>query len=115
VIDLGIALLRTETQRDSALWLYRLAVRCQCLERPPEKPGYAQQPKRRVGSPAAEAVLAAVPGISAVSARALLERFGSVAAVLSATEQEWMEVRGIGHERARLLAETLSWRWTDVP
>ena len=115
VIDLGIALLRTETQRDSALWLHRLAVRCQRLERPPERPAYAQRPKALAGPEAAEALLAAVPGISTTSARALLERFGSVAAVIGANPAEWMEVPGIGRERARLLAETLNWRWTDSP
>ena len=33
VIDQGIALLRSGYQRDSALWIHRLAVRCQQLER----------------------------------------------------------------------------------
>jgi ERCC4-type nuclease len=111
VVDLGIALLRTETQRDSALWLHRLAVRCQRLERPPDRPSYSQQPKAVAGPAAAEAVLAAVPGLSTTSARALLERFGSVAAVVAAGPDEWLQVQGIGPERARLLAETLSLRW----
>jgi len=105
-IDLGVALLRSDTQRDSALWLHRLAIRCQRTEQSPTRPAYSQRPKV-LGPQAGEAVLAAFPGISTRSARALLERFGSVAAVLAAGPEEWMTVPGIGRERARLLAETL--------
>jgi len=106
VIDQGIALLRTDQQRDSALWLHRLAVRCQRLEPPPERPVYAQRPKADAAA-AAEALLAAVPGISTAGARALLARFGSVAAVAAAGPAEWLQVPGIGPERARALAQAL--------
>ena len=106
VIDLGIALLRTSYQRDSALWIYRLAVRCQQVEPVAERPAYAQRPKLGVGQERAEAVLASVPGISTTSARALLARFGSVAGVVGADPSEWLEVPGIGPERARALQDT---------
>lgn len=106
VIDQGIALLRTGYQRDSALWLHRLAVRCQQVEPAAERPAYAQRPRPRPGQETAEALLAAVPGISTSSARALLARFGSVAGVVAADPAEWLEVPGIGPERARALEET---------
>lgn len=102
-IDQGIAVLRSGVPRDSALWIHRLAVRCQRIEPAAERPAYAQRPK---AAPSPEAVLAAVPGISTAGARALLARFGSVAAVLAAEPEEWLEVPGIGPERARALAET---------
>jgi len=51
-----------------------------------------------------------VPGISTTSARALLERFGSVAAVVTADPAEWLTVPGIGPERARALEETFTLR-----
>ncbi|MGZ8691728.1 MAG: ERCC4 domain-containing protein [Gaiellaceae bacterium] len=105
-IDQGIALLRSDHQRDSARWLHRLAVRCQREELPAERPAYVQ----RVAAPpesVAEAMLASVPGISTVGARALLERFGSLAGVLAAPVEEWLTVPGIGRERARSLAEAL--------
>ena len=54
-----------------------------------------------------EAMLAAVPGISTVTARALLERFGSLAGVAAATDDVLLEVPGVGKERARALAEAL--------
>jgi ERCC4-type nuclease len=110
VIDQGIALLRSGYQRDSALWIYRLAVRCQETEPAAERPAYAQRPRPKPGNETAEAFLAAVPGISTGSARALLERFGSVADVLAAGPDEWLKVPGIGPERVRALQETLTLR-----
>ena len=108
VIDQGIALLRSGYQRDSALWIHRLAVRCQELEPGAERPAYAQRPRPKPGDEAAEAVLASVPGISTSSARALLDRFGSVAAVVAADRADWLTVPGIGPERARALEETFT-------
>ncbi|MGH3103483.1 MAG: ERCC4 domain-containing protein [Gaiellaceae bacterium] len=84
VIDQGIALLRSGYQRDSALWIHRLADRCQEVEPAAERPAYAQRPRARPGNETAEALLASVPGISTTSARALLEQFGTVAAVAAA-------------------------------
>src|SRR6266536_6668630 len=106
VIDQGIALLRSGYQRDSALWIHRLAVRCQQLEPAAERPSYAQRPRPKPGDETAEALLASVPGISTSSARALLNRFGTVAAVVAAGADEWLTVPGIGLERARALEET---------
>lgn len=104
--DLGITVLRSVDASDSARWLYRLAKRRE-LAPSRQRPAYAQRPKAQKGSPAAEAMLAAVPGISSVSARALLNRFGTVAAVLSAKPTDWEAVAGIGPQRAKSLADTL--------
>jgi ERCC4-type nuclease len=114
VIDLGIALLRTGYQRDSALWIHRLAVRCQELEPAADRPTYAQRPRPKPGEETAEALLSAVPGISTSCARALLARFGSVAGVVVAGPAEWLEVPGIGPERARALEETFQLRSTPL-
>lgn len=70
VIDQGIAVLRSGYQRDSALWIHRLAVRRQQLEPAAERPAYAQRPRPKPGDETAEALLASVPGISTSSARA---------------------------------------------
>ena len=103
-IDQGIALLRSDSKADSARWLHRLAVRCQReaapAELPPRVPRAAVPPES-----VAEAMLAAVPGISTVTARALLERFGSLTGVAEAPRDALLEVPGIGKERTRALAE----------
>jgi DNA excision repair protein ERCC-4 len=99
--ELGVRVIRSADPDDSALWLEVLARRDRAGQRGPRV--YA----RRVATPA-EAMLAAVPGISAVSARALLARFGSVAAVLAADPEEWLSTRGIGPRRAQAILETLA-------
>jgi DNA excision repair protein ERCC-4 len=103
VIDLGISLLRSADAADSALWLERLAVRRQ-QGLPRDRPAYAQRPKRVAGVPAAEAALAAVPGISVVFARRLLSTFGTLERVLLASEEAWRSVPGTGPARAAALA-----------
>jgi ERCC4-type nuclease len=83
-----------------------LAVRSEKYE-PVDRPRYAQQPQPAPAA-AAEAMLAAVPGISTVRARALLSHFGGVAEVVAAGEEAWREVPGIGPTRAKALAETFA-------
>jgi ERCC4-type nuclease len=106
VIDQGIALLRSGYQSDSALWIHRLAVRCQEVEPAADRPAYAQRPRPKPGEETAEALLASVPGILTTSARALFERFGTVAAVVAADPAEWLTVPG--PERARALEEAFN-------
>ena len=103
-VDLGVRLLRTDDHRDSARWLVRLAVRKQ-RRRHNDRPLYAQRPKRES---AQEAMLAAVPGISAHLARRLLSRFGTVAAVVVATPEELCEVQGVGTARAEALTRAIN-------
>jgi Fanconi anemia group M protein len=104
VIELDVALIRTVGPADTARWLHRLAER-RHRTAGRERPVYAQRPAPTPRT-AAEAMLAAVPGVSARSARALLSRFGSVLAVVNATDEELMSVPGIGSVRARALRET---------
>ena len=107
VIDQGVALLRSDDRADSARWLHRLAVRCQReappAELPPHLPRAAVPPES-----VAEAMLTAVPGISTVTARALLERFGSVSGVAAASPAELLMLPGIGKERAGALIDAFS-------
>jgi ERCC4-type nuclease len=106
-IDEGIALLRSMMQPDSAQWIHRLAVRCQRVEHPADRPVYAQRPKPALED-TREAMLAAVPGVSAVTARALLERFETITELIAAGPDEWLRVPGIGPERVRALCEAFS-------
>lgn len=101
VIRLGVVVIRTDDEADSALWLWRIASR---EGRPPVRP--TRSVRRGLHGPVA--VLAAVPGISPALAARLLVRFGSVAAVASATRDELEAVAGIGSTRAAMLHATLS-------
>jgi ERCC4-type nuclease len=83
VLGQGVAVLRTKDQEDSARRLRLLASRREHARLGRDRPVYAQrlQPAKRLVS---EAMLAAVPGVSVVRARALLNEFKSVKAVVKA-------------------------------
>lgn len=103
VQELGIGLIRTSSPEDSALWLEILAGR-----------GRPRRGPKRVfvarSSSTSEAMLAAVPGISTVTARALLNHFGSIAAVLAADPSEWLSIQGVGPKRSQALKALLAGR-----
>ncbi len=105
VQEQGIHIIRTTDVQDTALWLWRLAVRARITRPGPERPVYAQVPNWK-GDPS-EAVLAAVPGVSVTLARALLAEFGSVAGVIEAGPERWVGVAGVGRARAEALAKAL--------
>ena len=100
----GVTVVRSETEADSALWLYRIACRAGRQHPAPDRPVSSQRPKDATP----EAVLAAIPEISTVSARALLAHFGSVAAIVNAPDAELTAVPGIGPVRALRLRESLN-------
>jgi ERCC4-type nuclease len=102
IVELGVAILWSRDPADSALWLHRLAVR------------HARKTTARVRSrtaveliPPGVEVLAAVPGVSTQTARALLRRFGSIGGLLAAGPERWAEVQGVGAVRAHALATAL--------
>jgi ERCC4-type nuclease len=101
----GIRVIFSEDADDSARWLSVLARR---LERGQSsyRPAYAQV-RTQPGRPG-QALLAAVPGISARSAEALLDTFGSVRSVVNAGPEQWTNIPGIGKRRAQALADALS-------
>jgi len=107
VVGQGVALIRSDDPSDSAMWLRLLAERVDGVRPARDRPAYAQRLKA-ASALVPEAMLAAVPGISVVGARALLARFGSVSAVLAAGESEWLQVRGIGPKRAEALRDAIS-------
>lgn len=100
IADLGIAVVRSQDPADTAQWLHRLAIR-------QERRRASTPSPRRQAPPPGLSVLSGVPGISDSTARALLERFGSVERLLAAGPDEWAEVNGIGAVRAHALAEAL--------
>jgi ERCC4-type nuclease len=100
--ELGIRVIHASDPVDSAMWLKLLAARSR-KNRAPLKRVFASRT-----SAAPEAMLAAVPGISAITAQALLDRFGSVAAVIEAGPEQWLSTPGVGPKRALALTQTLA-------
>jgi DNA excision repair protein ERCC-4 len=106
VIELGVPVLPSEDPMDSARWLFRLALRRQGPA-PRNRPVYAQR-RKSAAIPAGEALLGAIPTVSSSSARALLQRFGTVSAIAQGTPDEWCAVHGIGEVRARALDQAFN-------
>ncbi len=102
VIELGVPVVCSGDSSDTALWLGRMAARIQ--HRKPRAVSRSL-PHGRASTP--ENVLAVVPGMSPVTARNLLERFGSIAAVARASRAELKSVAGIGDRRADALIRLL--------
>jgi ERCC4-type nuclease len=102
IAELGVTILWSRDPADSALWLHRLAVR------QARKANARSRPRRtsNVIEPGID-VLAAIPGISTQTARALLSRFGSIDRLLGAGPERWAEVEGVGAVRAHALATAL--------
>jgi len=99
--ELAIPVIRSADPEDSALWLRILGERPYRRRRATSALPVAQGPTP------AEAMLTAVPGISVVSARALLTRFGTIANIAAAGPESWPSVPGIGPARASSLAKAL--------
>lgn len=107
-VDLGIPVVQTRDPLDSARFLAAVAKREQ------------QRDNRRLavrhGKPLADAerqlyVLCGLPGVSDVLARRLLDRFGSLAAVLAASPVELAEVDGLGPAKASEIRRVLELSW----
>jgi ERCC4-type nuclease len=108
--DLGVSVVWTEDVDDSAAWLMRIAERARSSTAR-DRPFYGHRPRRSRTVHPAEQALAAAPGVSTVTARALLRRFGSLHQVVSAPSDELRQVPGVGRARAAALASMIHDRW----
>lgn len=99
-MDQRVRVLRALDLEEAALWLIRIA------QQKHRRPGSEQARTHAATDPVS--VLACVRGLGPRTARALLEEFGTVAAVASVGPQELARVRGIGPRRARVLHEVLT-------
>jgi ERCC4-type nuclease len=98
VSELGIGVVRSEAPADSAAWLKVIA------ERPlRRRRAMSVLTNGASSNDPAETMLAAVPGLSIVSARALLKQFGSIANIAKADPKSLLSVSGIGPVRAASL------------
>lgn len=101
----GVPVLRSIDASDSAALIAAAARQlCDPLDIPYVRPGYRPKGWRR----RALYILQGLPGIGPRRARALLERFGSVAAVVTADASALADVAGIGDGVARSIREALA-------
>jgi Fanconi anemia group M protein len=104
-LSFGITILHSHDENDTGNILYMIAKREQLPEerevalRGERKPLLLEERQRYI--------IESLPDVSAVLARRLLECFGSVQAVMDATENELMAVEGIGEKKAAKIRETI--------
>jgi len=109
VMDLGVPVLRTRdgSQTASLLWLLARREGEERRRLPPlrtKREGWPLFLQQRF-------VVEGLPGVSSVLADRLLRHFGTVEAVMRASERELKRVEGIGEVRARRIRELLSLRY----
>jgi ERCC4-related helicase len=102
-IDMGISLLFTRDEEDTAQMLLVLARRESTRgDRGPRLPPRKSYTSSREEQ---EQIIGTFPDIGIKNARQLLAHFGSIQAITMATEEELAGVTGIGEKKARKIAE----------
>jgi len=98
ILDFGASIIPTKDEEDSAAFIFALAKR----EQEDEGRLVALRGERKplTLSERQIFVVESLPNVSAVLARRLLEHFGSVQAIVNASEEELMKVEGIGKGKA---------------
>ncbi|OYT53065.1 MAG: hypothetical protein B6U72_06985 [Candidatus Altiarchaeales archaeon ex4484_2] len=104
-IDLGIAVIYTRNEKDTAEYLYQIAKREQIDEgrgirlRGSRKPLLLRERQRYV--------IESLPNVSSVLAKRLLDEFQTVEEIMKAPEDELRKVEGIGEKKAKEIRKVL--------
>ena len=106
VVDMGIPILPTRDEKETALILFAIARREQLDES--REVAVRGEPKGLTLPEHQRFVVEGLPGISAVLAKRLLEHFGTVERVMRASEEELKQVHGIGREKAKAIRKILT-------
>ncbi|MFH1789364.1 MAG: DEAD/DEAH box helicase [Candidatus Altiarchaeota archaeon] len=112
VVDFGVAIVPTRDEVDSAAFIYALAKR----EQEDEGRIVSLRGERKPYSLSERQIfmVESLPNVSAVLARRLLARFGSVQALVNASESELMSVEGIGDAKASEIRKVLKSKFEKV-
>ena len=103
ITDFNVPLIITESTEESAALLYVIAKREQTERKKSVKVREGEKPVNI--KEVQKYILAGIPGVSAVLATRLLEKFGTLQNVFSASESKLLEVKGIGEIIAKRIKE----------
>lgn len=106
VLDFGISLISTRNPLDTARTIYWIAKKEQ-LERRKEisiRVGKKSKEMKKMQ----EEIVASLPGVSKIISRRLLEHFGSIEKIFSASEEELKKVQGVGKKLAKKIKKILT-------
>jgi Fanconi anemia group M protein len=105
-VDIGIPILPTRNEKETALILFAIARREQLAEN--REVSVRGEPKGLTLPEHQRFVVEGLPGVSAVLTKRLLEHFGTVERVMCASEEELKQVHGIGREKAKAIRKILT-------
>jgi len=106
MLDFDVPVLRTSTPRETALILYSIAHREQIKERRPVSVRLERKPIS--DAEMMKYLVSGLPNVDVTLAERLLERFRTVEGAFTATEEELMEVKGIGEKIAEEIRRILT-------
>lgn len=104
-VDFGIPIIPTRSEEDTAAMLNRIAIREQLHERPDIQIRTEKKPLTLYEQQLY--IVESLPNIGPVTAKKLLEEFGSVKEVINASEKELKNVEGIGNKIAQKIGEVV--------
>ena len=104
-VDFGISVLRTEGEADTTELLATIARREQ--ETRDREVSVHGEKTTKTRAEQQEYVVSAIADVGPVTARSLLEHFGSVEAVMTAPEDDLLEVEGVGPVTAERIREVV--------
>ncbi len=103
ISDFSIPVIITESNSETAFLLYSIAKREQFEKKKGIKIREGTKPLNM--KEIQKYILAGIPGISAILAERLLEKFGTLQKIFNADKKELMEVKGIGETIAKRIKE----------
>ncbi|MEA2055085.1 MAG: ERCC4 domain-containing protein [Candidatus Thermoplasmatota archaeon] len=111
IADYGFSVVTSRDMGETASILYGMASREQIKIKKEialrgNKPSLSIKEKQRY-------VVEGLPFISSVSAKKLLDYFGSVRRIMNATVNELCEIEGIGKKKAEIIKEIIEMKWED--
>jgi Fanconi anemia group M protein len=105
-VDIGIPMIPTVDEKETASILFAIARREQTLES--REVAIRGESKKLTLPECQRFIIEGLPGVSAVLAKRLLEHFGTAEKILCASEKELQQVHGIGKEKAKEIRRVLT-------
>ncbi|MEM7821336.1 MAG: ERCC4 domain-containing protein [Candidatus Aenigmatarchaeota archaeon] len=106
LIDFNISILYTKNPLDTAKTIYWIAKKEQAEKK--EEIGIRVGKKPKDIRKMQEFIVCSIPGVSTILGRRLLENFGSVYRIFTASEEELQKVKGIGKSLASKIKKILT-------
>ncbi len=105
-VDFSLPIIPTRSAEDTAAMIRRIAIREQAHERPDIQVRTEKKPLTLWEQQLF--IVESLPNVGPVTARKLLEEFGSVEEIVKASEEELQQVDGVGKKIARAIRRVLS-------